>query len=110
YNDFGRPFGEGFNSVDGFSARATSGPLFFYFRGEFQHAPASPPFSQPTVALISKLELNPPNQTLLSPVDSFHPLDAYLGLAFAGQQLSLGQQSLSWGPGTSPFMLSNNAE
>src|SRR6185437_316539 len=38
YNDYGRPYGSGFNNVTGFSARATAGPLAFYFRGEYQHS------------------------------------------------------------------------
>ena len=40
YNDFGRPYAEGFNQVTGVSARSEAGPLAFYFRGEYQHAPA----------------------------------------------------------------------
>lgn len=43
-NDFGRPFGEGFNTVDGFSGFASEGPLTAYVRGEYQHAPSIPGF------------------------------------------------------------------
>jgi hypothetical protein len=35
-NDFGRPFGEGFNTVDGFSGFASEGPLTAYIRGEYE--------------------------------------------------------------------------
>src|SRR4029077_17852169 len=73
YNDYGRPYGRGFNNITGFSARATSGPLVFYFRGEYQHAPAGTPYSQSTVALISSLERNPPNQIVFASADRFNP-------------------------------------
>src|SRR2546427_6612235 len=48
-NDYGRPYGQGFNNVSGFSAHAVVGPLAFYIRGEYQHASASP--SDPPAAL-----------------------------------------------------------
>jgi membrane-associated phospholipid phosphatase len=41
YNDYGRPFQQGFNSVTGFSGWATSGRWVVYARGEYQHAPSS---------------------------------------------------------------------
>ena len=37
-NDYGRPYGEGFNNVTGFSGHAVSGPLSFYVRAEYQHS------------------------------------------------------------------------
>ncbi len=39
-NDFGRPYGQGFNAVAGVTAHAELGPFAFYIRGEYQHAPA----------------------------------------------------------------------
>jgi hypothetical protein len=33
-NDYGRPFGEGFNTVDGFSGSASEGALTAYIRGD----------------------------------------------------------------------------
>src|SRR5229473_3553237 len=44
-NDYGRPFQEGLNSADGFSAWATTGHLVAYVRSEYQHAPSAPAFS-----------------------------------------------------------------
>jgi hypothetical protein len=38
-NDYGRPYQEGFNTVDGFSGYATEGRFTLYVRGEYQHAP-----------------------------------------------------------------------
>jgi hypothetical protein len=40
YNDFGRPFGEGWNTVNGFSGYATHGRWVVYVRGEGQTAPS----------------------------------------------------------------------
>src|SRR6185437_6981382 len=39
-NDYGRPYGEGFNNVTGVTAHAVAGPLSFSVQGEYQHAPA----------------------------------------------------------------------
>ncbi len=36
-NDYGRPYGEGFNNVTGISGHAVAGPLSFYVRAEYQH-------------------------------------------------------------------------
>ncbi len=42
FNDFGRPYGEGWNTVNGFSAYATYGHWVVYVRGEAQTAPSIP--------------------------------------------------------------------
>ena len=44
-NDFGRPFGEGWNTSTGFSFYTTAGPWTGYFRGELQSAPSVPALS-----------------------------------------------------------------
>ena len=41
-NDFGRPYQEGFNSVDGISAWTTAGRWVGYVRAEYQHSPSAP--------------------------------------------------------------------
>ena len=110
YNDYGRPYGRGFNEITGFSARATSGPLVLYFRGEYQHAPGNPSYTPQQLSVMSKQDLVPDIATPFPSVDKFQVLDAYIGLNFKGNQFSLGQQSLWWGPGTAgAFLLSNNA-
>ena len=38
-NDYGRPYGEGFNQITGVSVSGVAGPFSFSFRGEYQHAP-----------------------------------------------------------------------
>src|SRR5271157_1272702 len=52
-NDYGRPYAEGLNTATGLSARAEAGPLAFYFRGEYQHAPALAPVSNTVQAAIA---------------------------------------------------------
>src|SRR5207247_10956821 len=44
-NDYGRPYGEGFNGISGFTTHAVAGPLSFALQGEYQHAPAVAPYS-----------------------------------------------------------------
>ena len=39
-NDYGRPYGEGFNNVTGFTSHAVAGPFAISVQGEYQHAPA----------------------------------------------------------------------
>ena len=112
YNDYGRPYARGFNDVTGFSARATSGPMVFYFRGEYQHSGNNPTYSPQTLAEIRSADSGPTIYGNPFPAENrLRVLDAYVGVNFGGNQLTLGQQSLWWGPGTGgPFMLSNNAE
>lgn len=112
YNDYGRPYARGFNSITGLSARATSGPVVMYFRGEYQHAPANPNYTAEQKSFIVPLDSGSPVVDNRFPAaDRFQVLDAYVGLNIGHNQFTLGQQSLWWGPGTGgPFMLTNNAE
>jgi hypothetical protein len=111
-NDFGRPYGEGFNSVTGISGWASSGRFTAYLRGEFQHAPAGPELAMGARQLISHIDQGlplPPSQ--LSPsADRFRALDAYVAMKFENWQISFGKQNLWWGPGQGgSMMFSNNA-
>jgi hypothetical protein len=111
YNDYGRPYERGFNSVAGFSGWATSGRWVVYVRGEYQHSPSAPANTQAVQTVIDNVDLNP--VTTPSPVaarDQARLMDAYVGLTFANFQLSYGQESQWWGPGESgPLLLSDNA-
>jgi len=111
-NDFGRPYGEGLNTITGFSSRAEAGPLAFYVRGEYQHAPALAPVPDTVQAAIAANDQNPlvlaaaPTAT-----NRFQLLDSYLSFGFSGFQISAGRQSLWWGPGQGgPLLWSDNAE
>jgi len=110
-NDFGRPYGAGLNTLTGVSARTEAGPLAFYFRGEYQHAPALPPVPANVQAAIAAND----NVSLLpaaapADINRFRLLDSYLSFGFKGLQITAGQQSLWWGPGKGgPLLFSDNA-
>jgi hypothetical protein len=112
-NDFGRPYQEGFNSVDGISAWTTSGHWAGYVRGEYQHAPSAPAQSASARQFIASADDLPsvPPATPFSPVDRVQLLDTYVGLTFDNWQVSFGRQSLWWSPMQGgPLMFSDNAE
>src|SRR6266850_255577 len=56
-NDFGRPYQEGLNSVEGFSAWGTSGHWAGYVRAEYQHAPSAPADSLTVRQFIASVDL-----------------------------------------------------
>lgn len=112
YNDFGRPYGEGFNQITGASARAEAGPFAFYVRGEYQHAPALPVVPLNVRQAIAAADENPVLPAAVpADINRFQLLDSYVALNFKGLQFSAGQQSLWYGPGQSgPLIWSDNAE
>jgi len=111
-NDFGRPYQQGFNMVSGFTSRAETGPFSFFVRGEYQYAPSASAYSASVRNVIAQADLNPVQSA--SPVqtaDQFRLLDAYTSLTLWGNEVSVGKQSLWWGPGEGGAMIfSNNAE
>jgi hypothetical protein len=112
-NDFGRPYQEGFNSVDGFSAWTTSGRWAGYVRAEYQHSPSAPaePLSARQFMASTDGLTGVPPATPFSAVNRIQLLDAYAGLTFDNWQVSYGKQSLWWSPMQSgPLMFSDNAE
>jgi membrane-associated phospholipid phosphatase len=111
-NDFGRPYAEGFNSIEGVSAWASSGPLTLYVRGEYQHAPSSPALPLSARVAISNTDSLPVPPATGSPaVNQFELLEVYLGMNIQNWQLSYGKQSLWWGPGDDGAMLfTDNAQ
>ncbi|MFZ3210359.1 MAG: capsule assembly Wzi family protein [Terriglobales bacterium] len=112
YNDFGRPYAQGFNQITGLSTSAEAGPLAFYFRGEYQHAPALPEVPLNVQQAIAAADVNPvaPSTQPLA-TNRFQPLDSYAALNLKGFQVSAGQESLWYGPGQSgPLIWSDNAE
>jgi len=111
YNDFGRPFQQGFNSIAGFSGWASMGRWVIYARGEYQHAPggpATPPAALAATAAVDDIPVAA--STPISSRDQARLLDAYVGLNLDNWQLSYGQESEWWGPGESgPLLFSDNA-
>jgi hypothetical protein len=111
-DDFGRPFGEGLNNVTGVSVRAIAGPLAFFVQGEYQHAGTLSPLSATAQQAITNLEGLPlaPAQRV-DTLNRVRLLDAYASFTFHNNVISLGNQTLWWGPGRDgPFLGSNNAE
>ncbi|HET7208392.1 MAG TPA: capsule assembly Wzi family protein [Terriglobales bacterium] len=117
FNDFGRPYGEGWSTASGFSSYATSGRWVAYVRGEVQTAPSIPALPLSTREVIAGLD------SLPLPPAAPHPavtqaalLDAYVGLMVSDWQISFGRQSLWWGTGEGALSegtsldLSNNAQ
>jgi Capsule assembly protein Wzi/PAP2 superfamily len=117
YNDFGRPYAEGFNTVDGISGWATSGPWVAYVRAEYQYAPSAPalPLSARQVIALApgnaaSIPVVPPD-TPTPETSRVYLLDGYVGLNFENWQVTFGRQSLWWGPGEGgPLIFSDNAE
>ncbi len=112
YNDYGRPYGQGFNSIVGASMRTEAGPLAFYVRGEYQHSASIAPYSPATAQAIASVDELPLNSVpTFNGVNQFNTIEAYAALNMANWQMSFGQQSLEWGPDAGgSLMLSNNAE
>ena len=114
YNDYGRPYGQGFNTVDGGAVRAEAGPLAFYFRGEFQHSSSLPnytPAQAEQIVQSNGLPVLPISSVpTFNQVNQFRPIEAYAALNVANWEISFGYQSYWWGPDSgSSLMFSNNA-
>jgi hypothetical protein len=111
-NDNGRPYQEGFNALDGFSARAEGYHFTLNVRGEYQHAPGRAAYPNSVQALIAEVD----NTPLLAPepvlqTNVFRLIDANLGVSVANHVISVGKTEDWWGPSQSGSMaLSNNAE
>ena len=110
-NDFGRPYGQGWSTTNGFSAYATQGRWVSYVRGELQTAPAVPALPLTARESIQAADGNGlPPAIGRSSVRSTKLLDAYVGVMWSNWQISFGKQSLWWGPGDGgPMMYSDNA-
>jgi hypothetical protein len=113
-NDFGRPYGEGWNTVNGFSAYATQGAWVGYVRGEWQTAPSVPALPLSARQMIQQVDFfdalpHLPPDTPKPAVSRGRLLDAYVGLMVSNWQVTFGRQSLWWGPGDGgPMMFSDN--
>jgi hypothetical protein len=111
-NDYGRPYQQGFNALDGFSARAEGYHLSLDVRGEYQHAPGRAAYPEAIQELIARVDSTP----LLAPepvpqTNVFRLIDANLAISLAHNVISVGKSEDWWGPAESGSMaLSNNAE
>lgn len=112
FNDYGRPYQQGFNLVTGVTTHAEAGPFAFYVRGEYQHAPSAPGLPDSVRTATAAADGLPVAPATGFPVTNrFRLLESYVALNLSGWQLSFGKQSLWWGPGYGEdLMFSNNAE
>lgn len=109
-NDYGRPYGSGFNNVSGFTAHALAGPLSFAIQGEYQHAPAVPAYSTGAQQAIAAADFTPTSPGGMAEVNRFRLLESTVAVTAKNLQLSFGNQSEWWGPGEAgPLLLSDNA-
>jgi hypothetical protein len=112
YDDYGRPYGQGLNVIAGFSTRAETGPLAFYFRGEYQYSNGIVPYTPYQSQQIANFNSLPVNSVPTFPQQSqFRTVEAYAVLDVHNWQLSFGQQSLFLSPDFGgSLLLSNNAQ
>ena len=110
-NDYGRPYGEGFNVSSGLTGYASAGPLSLFIRGEYQHSPAVSSAPLGVLEAIAAQDRTLPFANGSPVINRFRLLDSSIALTFHNFQFSFGKQSLWLGPGSSgPFLFSNNAE
>jgi hypothetical protein len=113
-NDYGRPYNQGFNAVDGFIARAEEGRFSLNVRAEYQHAPGRPAYPQSALDVIALVDEIPtqPSQMLSQPqTNVFRLLDANASFHLQSHEISIGKSEDWWGPGKGSSMAwSNNAE
>ncbi len=110
-NDYGRPYGSGFNSISGFAAHAAAGPLSFALQGEYQHAPAVPMNSATVQQAIADADFTLPFPGGRPETNRFDLLTSTVAVQFHNLQLSAGKQSEWWSmTSAGPFLVSDNAE
>lgn len=120
-DDYGRPYAEGFNNYTGFSTRTRAGRFSLYFRGEYQHSPATTGYSQTLAQYLSEqiddIPYNPNIRYDDLPVGQipasnyFRIMEANLSFHLLGNEISIGKTDHWLGPDKGSVMSwSNNAE
>jgi len=119
-NDYGRPYEEGFNPISGFSTRSEAGRFALYFRGEYQHAPGAPGYSQSLTNILANIDGIPiatyPNQSTIpsgpiAPVNDFSVVEANLSYLLLNHEFSFGKSDHWMGPAKGgSFAWDSNAE
>ena len=119
-NDYGRPYQQGFNTINGFSTRMSAGRFAFYLRGEYQHAPAAAGYSPTLAELLSEIDgipfaTNPKQDTIpLGPISAANPVrvvEANVSYLLLNNEISFGKNDHWLGPAQGgSFAWSNNSE
>ena len=111
FDDYGRPYGEGANTVAGFTGWITSGAWGAFLNGEFQYSPAPPSLTLSALQAAAGFDGTPVTPMKTTAFDRFRLLDTYVSFQEGNWQVSLGKQSQWWGPGSfGALNFSNNAE
>ena len=109
-NDFGRPYGEGFNSIAGLTAHAVAGPLSVEVQGEYQQAPSTPSYTSAVQQAIANLDGTLPLPNGTGSISRFQLMNAAVGLTFSNIKISFGRSSSWFGPSeTGSLIMSDNA-
>ena len=96
-DDEGRPFGQRVNLYSGISVRASAGHFAGYIRTEFQRVPFAPVPGQFAQQQIAAADFA--TSAAGGPISVFargRVLDANASFAFAGNQFTVGRQTLWW--------------
>lgn len=111
-NDYGRPYGTGFNNITGAEGNLTYSVFGLQAQGEFQHSSSLTPYTPAQLSSLAKFAMNPTATVPdFSGQDKFEVLDTYAGVSWKRLYVSFGRESNWWGPGESSAMLfSNNVE
>lgn len=111
-NEQGRAFAAGANTFTGVKIRAAVGPFAAQAHVELQHVPAAPAFSNTVEQAIAMADFT--TKGALGPATGYlrgRLIEGSVSYAFRGNQLTLGKQTLLWGPARSGATLfSTNAE
>jgi Capsule assembly protein Wzi/PAP2 superfamily len=110
YDDFGRPYAEGFNAIAGGSAWVTQGRFALYVSGEYEYAPSSPSYPASVNNAIAVMDNNPVQPGTFPSTNQFRLMDTYVTSNQANWIFSFGKQNLWWSPDFSnAFLMSDNA-
>jgi hypothetical protein len=121
-NDYGRPYGPGFNSLAGTTAMGEVGRFSLYLRGEYQHAPGITPYSTALANQLSEIDVvgpdaapNYPQATIpygnTAAQNNLRLVEGYVSFHVLGHEVSGGKMDSWTGPAMGGgFGWSNNAE
>lgn len=111
-DDYGRPYGNGFNNVTGGGFSMDYDWFTVAARGEFQRSAAGTTYP---AAAIATLDAKDMTNSLVAPSTSSQThldlLDTYLGATYKSWDITLGKQSIWWGtPDFSSLTFTNNID
>lgn len=120
-NDYGRPYGEGFNTYDGVSALGEYGRFSIHVRAEYQHAAGAQGYSHDLANLLSTNDqipytgYNVPQDTIpegyRNSRNYFRLIDAYASVHLLNHEISFGKMDNWLGPNRGGALAwSNNAD